>query len=72
MFTVIVWQAIVSVYVALALVHPLESVAVTVIENGPFWVGVPDRTPPAESDRPAGNVLAVTRTDESSSKQRIC
>ena len=35
------------------------SVATTVIGNVPVWVGVPARTPAAESVMPVGNVLTV-------------
>ena len=38
----------------------LTSVAVTVKENGPDAVGIPDNKPPVESVTPAGNAPAVT------------
>ncbi len=40
-------------------VQPFESVTVTTIGNRPVTVGVPERTPAVESDRPAGSVDAV-------------
>jgi hypothetical protein len=36
-------------------VQPLPSVTLTVIGNEPVCVGVPERTPAAESVRPAGS-----------------
>ena len=54
--TVMTWQAMVSVYVALMPKQPFASVALTVIGNDPVCVGVPERTPAAESVRPAGSV----------------
>ena len=54
--TVITWQAMVSVYVALTPEQPFASVALTVIGNEPVCVGVPERTPAAESVRPVGSV----------------
>ena len=57
--TVIVWQPITSVYVALVPVQLFESVTVTTIGNEPDCSGVPLSTPPVESVMPAGSVLAV-------------
>ena len=37
----------------------MASVAVTTIGNEPVCVGVPERTPPDDSVRPAGSALAV-------------
>ena len=54
--TVMVWQAIVSVYVAPVPVQPFESVALTVIGNVPVCVGVPESAPFAASVRPVGSV----------------
>ena len=53
--TVMVWQAMTRLYVALVPVQPLLSVTVTTIGNVPVWVGVPERTPLAASVRPAGS-----------------
>src|SRR5437764_155447 len=39
--------------------EPLPSVTVTTIGNEPVCVGVPERRPEAESERPAGSVEAV-------------
>src|SRR6266550_5882098 len=47
--TLIVWQLIVSVYVAPVPKQPFVSVALTVIGNAPLTVGVPERTPLEES-----------------------
>ena len=44
-------------------VQPLASVTVTVIGNVPVCVGVPERTPPVDSVRPAGSVAAVVKVD---------
>jgi hypothetical protein len=41
-------------------VHPFASVAVTVKEKLPEAEGVPDKTPPEESERPPGRVPLVT------------
>ena len=54
--TVMVWQAMTSVYVAPVPVQPLLSVTVTVIGNVPVCVGVPDSTPFVASVRPVGSV----------------
>ena len=54
--TVMVWQVMVRLYVGPVPVQPFASVTFTVIGNEPVWVGVPDRTPAADSVRPAGNV----------------
>ena len=40
--------------------QPFASVAVAVELNAPTTVGVPERTPAGESDRPAGSAPAVT------------
>ena len=50
--TEIVWQPMTRVYVELVPVHPLLSVTVTTIGNEPACVGVPDRTPDVERERP--------------------
>src|SRR5437763_14472991 len=50
-----VWQVIVSVYVAPVPLQPLESVALTVMVNVPVCVGVPESTPLLPSVRPAGS-----------------
>src|SRR4051794_12710520 len=55
--TVMVWQEMTSVYVAPVPVQPLLSVTVTTIGKLPVCVGVPERTPAAESVRPVGSVL---------------
>ena len=39
--------------------QPLASVTVTVIGKLPVCVGVPERTPAPERERPVGSVLAV-------------
>src|SRR5947209_2605715 len=57
--TVMAWQPMVSEYVVPLPVHPFESVAFTTIGKVPVWSGVPERTPPLESVRPAGRVLDV-------------
>src|SRR5207302_2310213 len=54
-----VWQPMVSVYVAPLPEQPLASTACTTIGNAPVCVGVPDRTPAADSVRPVGSVLTV-------------
>src|SRR3954453_10214965 len=54
--TVMVWQAMAIEYVAAVPVQPFASVAFTVIGNEPVSVGVPGRTPAADSVRPAGSV----------------
>jgi len=41
-------------------VHPFASVAVTVKEKFPETEGVPDNTPPDESESPPGSVPLVT------------
>src|SRR4051794_1593615 len=43
--TVMTWQLTVSVYVPPTAVQPFASVTLTVIENEPICVGVPERTP---------------------------
>src|SRR5450432_3029515 len=48
--------AIDNVYVAPVPLQPFVSVDLTVIGNVPVCVGVPERTPVAESVMPAGNV----------------
>src|SRR3954453_7683407 len=53
--TVMVWQAMVSVYAGPMPVQPWPSVTLTVIGKLPVCVGVPDRTPAVESVRPAGS-----------------
>src|SRR5438067_12390414 len=45
----------VSVYVLPMPEQPLASVTLTVIEKTPVWVGVPERTPPDDSETPDGN-----------------
>ncbi len=50
--TVIVWQAMTSVYVAPVPVQPLESVTLTTIGKLPFCPGVPERTPAADEREP--------------------
>ena len=57
--TVMAWQLMTSVYVAPLPKQPFASVALTTIGNDPVCVGVPERTPPLDSDRPTGSVLAV-------------
>src|SRR5512141_861786 len=57
--TVMVWQLIVSVYVAPVPVQPLLSVTVTTIGKLPITVGVPESVPFVANVRPAGSVLAV-------------
>src|SRR5438270_5385966 len=59
LLTVMVWQPMVSAYVAPLPEQPLASTAWTTIGNAPICVGVPDRTPAADSVRPVGSVLAV-------------
>src|ERR1700756_3074762 len=59
--TVMVWQPMTRLYVAPEPLQPLPSVAVTTIGKVPVWVGVPESTPPEESVRPAGSVLAVVK-----------
>ncbi len=54
--TVMVWQVMVSVYSAPVPVQPFASVALTVMENVPVWVGVPDSVPLEARVRPAGSV----------------
>lgn len=61
LFTVIVGQLIMSVYVTPDPIQPFESVALTLIGNVPVWVGVPERIPAVESVKPIGNVLAVEK-----------
>ena len=56
LLTVITWQPMVSVYVAPIPVQPLPSVTLTVIGKLPVCVGVPERTPAADSVMPAGSV----------------
>src|SRR5947209_4258003 len=51
----------VSVYVAAVPVQPFESVTFTTIGKVRVCVGVPDRTPAADSVRPAGRVLVVVK-----------
>ena len=57
--TVMAWQAMTSVYVGALPKQPFVSVALTTIGNEPVCVGVPERTPPVDSDNPAGSALAV-------------
>ena len=56
-------------------VQPFASVTVTVIGNEPVCVGVPERTPAAESVRPAGSVLAgrenVAAADGAGLRERL-
>src|SRR4051812_21613780 len=59
LLTVMVWQLIVSEYVAPLPKQPFASVALTTIGNVPVCVGVPERTPADDSVRPAGSVEAV-------------
>ena len=59
--TVMVWHPMTSVYVAPLPEQPLPSVAVTTMGNDPLCVGVPERTPAVESERPVGSVLAVVK-----------
>src|SRR5262245_51582047 len=54
--TAMVWQAMTKVYVALMPIQPLASVALIVMGKLPGCVGVPERTPPVESDKPVGSV----------------
>src|SRR5438477_3338471 len=54
-----VWQPMTRVYVAPVPWQPLLSVTFTTMGNEPVCVGVPERTPAVESDRPAGSALAV-------------
>src|SRR5207248_571263 len=61
LLTVMVWQLMVRLYVAPLPKQPFASVALTTMGNVPVTVGVPERTPPAESVRPAGSVLAVEK-----------
>src|SRR3954451_15958233 len=58
------WQLMVRVYVALTPKQPFASVALTVIGNEPVCVGVPERTPAADSPSPAGSepLLSVNVT----------
>src|SRR4051794_39059053 len=58
------WQLMVRMYVALTPKQPFASVALTVIGNEPVCVGVPERTPAADSPRPAGSepLLSVNVT----------
>src|SRR4051794_41741352 len=49
------WQLMVRVYVAPTPKQPFASVALTVIGNEPVCVGVPERTPAADSPSPAGS-----------------
>src|SRR5438067_9172297 len=62
--TVMTWQLMTSGYVAPTPVQPLPSVTFTVIGNDPVCVGVPERTPAADSVRPAGSepLLSVNVT----------
>src|SRR5207253_1163324 len=57
--TVMVGQVIVSVYVGPVPLQPLPSVALTLIGKLPICVGVPERTPAADSVRPLGSALVV-------------
>ena len=57
--TLIDWQVMFRSYLPPVPVHPLPSVTVTMIENKPVCVGVPDSRPAADSVIPAGSVLAV-------------
>ena len=57
--TVIVGQVMTRLYVVPVPVQPLPSVTVTTTGNVPVWVGVPERRPADESDKPAGKALAV-------------
>ena len=57
--TVMVWQAMTSVYVVPVPVQPFASVAVTTIGNEPFALGIPASVPFVASERPAGSELAV-------------
>jgi hypothetical protein len=58
-FTATVPQLMTNVYARLP-VQPRESVAVTVNVKLPVCIGVPERTPAAESERPAGSEPAET------------
>src|SRR5437868_1718341 len=50
-------------YVGPMPVQPLASVTLTVIGNVPVCVGVPERTPAVESERPVGSVpLLMVKT----------
>src|SRR5438270_6069366 len=61
--TVMVWQAMTSVYVALMPLQPLASVTLTVIGKLPGTNGVPETTPALESKRPLGSEpLLIVKT----------
>src|SRR3954451_6177405 len=55
LLTVMVWQAMVSVYVVPEPLQLFASVAVTTIGKEPVCVGVPERTPPVDNVRPVGS-----------------
>src|SRR5437016_3678423 len=60
--TVMVWQVMTSGYVGPLAAHPLPSVKVMTMLNGPDCVGVPERTPViALSVTPLGSMLAVLK-----------
>src|SRR5689334_12869209 len=61
LLTVMTWQLTVRLYVAPLPAQPLASTACTTIGNVPLCVGVPDRTPPLDSERPVGSVDAVEK-----------
>lgn len=48
-FTIVIWNEPVELLFA-------ESKIVPVVVNVPVWVGVPDTSPPEETDSPGGNV----------------
>src|SRR5258708_889258 len=52
----VTFGAMARLYVAPTPVHPLASVTLTVIGKRPVWVGVPDKTPAEERERPVGRV----------------
>src|SRR3954447_17695247 len=58
--TVTTWQLMMRLYVGPTPVQPPASVTLTVIGNVPLPVGVPERTPAAESVRPGGSVPVLS------------
>jgi hypothetical protein len=62
--TVIVWQEMTRLYVALVPVQPFASVTFTTIGKVPFFPGVPERTPADESVSPLGSVEVVEKVTE--------
>src|SRR5437763_538216 len=59
--TVIVWQLMVRLYVALVALQPAVSLALTTMGNVPLTLGVPESTPFVASVKPAGSVLEVVK-----------